>query len=508
MMAWHKAFTRLATAILLAAALIWCGTNPAAAEHIFRLGVTADALTLDPIASSDNPSIWAELLIYDQLVRPTRDGTGLEPDLAEKWTVSPDGKEYVFTLREATFSNGDKVTPDDVIYSLKRAAGEKSDWARFFKPITTYQAVDARTIKMTLDKPFTPMLNNLALFSASIVPAKLVEKEHDVFFAHPVGSGPFVFKSWNKGDRIVLAKNPRYWQKGKPAIDGAEIQVIPEDNSRVLKLEAGELDAILDVPFNQMNQLKANKDLRASVAKVFRVELVQLNTTKKPFDSVDVRLALNYAVDKEAIVRNVLHGDGTVAVSSIPVMAHHDTALKPYPFNPAKSKELLAKAGYQNGFSTTMLVPAGDVTYRQVAAIIQNELQKVGVKVDLQSIESGSQFGTTKAGNFEMSLSYATSDTIDPDQLIGFTAVNPERANAFHTQWRDDRVNQLYALERETLEGEKRGDMFKEIEARVHDAAPFIFLYHQEATYAFRKNVEHFVVLPTSNYRLEDVVMK
>jgi peptide/nickel transport system substrate-binding protein len=107
-----------------------------------------------------------------------------------------------------------------------------------------------------------------------------------------------------------------------------------------------------------------------------------------------------------------------------------------------------------------------------------------------------------------MSLSYATSDTIDPDQLVGFTSVNPERANAFHTQWHDDRVNELYALERRTLDGPDRAKQFQEIEARVHDAAPFVFLYHAQATYASRANVEGFAVLPTSNYRLEDVVMK
>lgn len=505
---WQKTLPRIVVAALIGVGMAWVWASPAVAEHIFRLGVPADALTLDPIASSDNPSIWAELLIYDQLVRPTRDGTALEPGLAEKWTASPDGKKYTFTLRSATFSNGDQVTAGDVIYSLKRAAGEKSQWARFFKPITGYQAIDERTIQMTLDKPFTPMLNNLALFSASIVPAKLVEKEGDAFFTHPVGSGPFALKSWSKGDRIVLVKNAHYWQKGKPAVDGAEVQVIPEDNTRVLKLQAGELDAILDVPFNQVSQLKANKDLAVGLAKVFRIELVQLNTTKKPFDDVRVRQALNYAIDKQAIVRSVLRGDGTVAVSSIPVMAHHNTALKPYAYDPKKAQQLLAEAGHKDGFSTAMLVPAGEVTYRQVAAIIQDQLKKVGVKLELQSIESGSQFGTTKAGNYEMSLSYATSDTIDPDQLIGFTAINPERANAFHTQWRDDRVNELYALERETPEGSKRGDMFKEIEARVHDAAPFIFLYYQEAPYAYRKNVAGFAVLPTSNYRLEDVVMK
>src|SRR5215831_8689846 len=175
-------------------------SDAASAEKVFRLGVSADALTLDPIASSDNPSIWAELLIYDTLIRPTRDGTALEPGLAEKWTVSPDGKEYTFTLRAAKFSDGQPVTSNDVIFSLKRAAGDKSEWGRFFRPITKYDAVDDRTIKMSLEKPFTPMLNNLALFSGSIVPAPLVGKDADGFFGKPVGSGPFVLKEWRKGE--------------------------------------------------------------------------------------------------------------------------------------------------------------------------------------------------------------------------------------------------------------------------------------------------------------------
>jgi peptide/nickel transport system substrate-binding protein len=482
--------------------------SPAWAEGTFHLAIAEDALTLDPIASSDNASIWTELLIFDQLVRPSKDGTKLEPGLAESWTISPDGLEYVFTLREAKFANGDPVTPEDVVFSLQRAAGEKSDWARFFKPVTHYEIVDSKTIRMRLDKPFTPMVNNLAMFSASILPKKVVEAQGDAFFQQPFGSGPFAVKAWNRGEKITLAKNPHYWQNGKPAVDEAVIEIVNDDNARVLKLKAGEVDAIIGVPFNQVSQLKTDSALKMNVAQVFRVELVQLNTKKKPFDDQRVRQALNYAVDKDAIVRGVLRGNGTVAVSSLPVMAYHNTELKPYSADLEKAKGLLAEAGYADGFKTSLLVPSGNVTYRQVATALQSDLQKIGVQVELQSIEGSSQYSTTKAGNYEMSLSYSTSDTIDPDQLIGFTAINPERANAFHTEWKDDRVNELYETERRTLDGPEREAQFKEMEARVHDGAPFIFLYHQGIPYASRANVDGFEVLATSNYRLEDVVIK
>lgn len=152
-----------------------------------------------------------------------------------------------------------------------------------------------------------------------------------------------------------------------------------------------------------------------------------------------------------------------------------------------------------------MLVVAGDVISRQVASAIQNDLSRIGVKIEIQTIEGGSQFSTTKSGNYEMSLAFATSDTIDPDQMVGFTAVNPERADAMHTEWQDKQVNALYADERQTPEGDKRAAQFKEIEARVHDGAPFIFLFYRGESYAYNKRISGFKVLPTSNYRLEDV---
>jgi peptide/nickel transport system substrate-binding protein len=499
--------SRRATVLLsavLAIALGLAGAQTAAAATL-RLGVTADALSTDPIASSDNPSIWTQLLLFDQLVRPSRDGTRLEPGIAESWKVSADGKEYEFKLRaNAKFSNGDPVTAQDVEFSLRRAAGEKSQWGRFFRPITEYRVVDARTIVMRLDTPFTPMLNNLAMFSASILPAKLVESQGAAFFDKPVGSGPFVLTQWARGQKQTMAKNPHYWEAGKPKLDGVTIEILPEDNSRVLKLKAGELDAIIGIPFNQVDGLKSDPNVAVGVVNAFRTDLVQLNTTKKPFDDVRVRQALNYAVDKAPLVQNILRGNGSIANSPLPLMAHHNADLKPYPYDLDKAKALLAAAGLPNGFKTSMLVSGGDATARQVAAVLQASLKRVGVEVELQNIESSSQFGTTKAGNFEMSLSRASSDTIDPDQLIGFLVVNPERANAYHTQWKDDRINDLYALERRTLEGEERGKMFKEIEQRAHEGAPFIFLYRQSLTFAHRKNVSGFTLMRTSNYDLRD----
>lgn len=168
----------------------------------------------------------------------------------------------------------------------------------------------------------------------------------------------------------------------------------------------------------------------------------------------------------------------------------------------------MTDAGYAGGFEAQLVVDSGAATSRNAAIALQAMLQQIGVKLKVQMLEGGTQWETTKAGNYDMSVSYTTSDTIDPDQIIGFVAVNPERANAYHTQWKNDRLNELYAEERKTADGEKRGAMFKEMIGILHDGAPYIFLYHPATAWAVRSNVKGFEVLPTSNFRLEDVKLE
>ncbi len=490
-------------ALLLASAMAVGGIS--ASAETLRVAMGYDPVSLDPIATSDNGSIWTQLLIYDTLIRPDKTGKGLEPGLAESWTVSPDGMTLNFKLREAKFSDGTPVTAADVKFSIERAASEESGWARFYKPITTIEIISDREVTMKLSEPFTPAFNNLALFAAAILPKAQVEAKGAAFFDAPVGSGPFMLKAWTRGSAVELTKNPNYWQAGKPAVDEASLLVVTEPSARALKLEAGEVDIALDPPVNQLAELDAKEGISVGQVIPYRSDFVQLNTTRKPFDDVRVRQALNYAVDEEALVQGVLYGAGQVAASAMPIMTYADPALTPYPYDPEKAKALLSEAGYADGFSAQLIVDSGAATSRNAAIAIQAMLGQVGVTLDVQTLEGGTQWETTKAGTYDMSVSYATSDTVDPDQLIGFLAVNPERANAYHTQWQDDRLNALYVEERKTVDGEARGAMFREMIQILHEGAPYIFLYHPASAWATSDRVQGFEILPTSNFRLEDV---
>lgn len=172
-------------ALLLASAMA-AASIPAAADTL-RVAMGFDPLSLDPIATSDNGSIWTQLLIFDTLVRPDITGEGLEPGLAESWSISEDGMTLTFNLREAQFSDGTPVTAEDVRFSIERAASEGSSWGRFYRPFTSFEVVDDRQIVMRLDEPFTPGFNNLALFAAAILPKAQVEEKGDAFFDAPVG---------------------------------------------------------------------------------------------------------------------------------------------------------------------------------------------------------------------------------------------------------------------------------------------------------------------------------
>lgn len=480
--------------------------SPALAQTL-NVALDKEPLSFDPISTSDNGSIWTQLLIFDTLIRPDKAGKGLAPGLAESWQVSDDGLTLTFILRDAKFSDGTPVTPEDVIFSLKRVSSdEKSGWKRFFNPITGY-AADGNKVILTLDKPFTPAFNNLALFAAAILPEKLVSEQGDAFFENPVGSGPFVLTAWTRGASVELARNPYYWQDGKPAVEKVELDIVPEATARVLRLEAGEADVIIDPPLNQIAELDSADGIETGSTIPYRSDFVLLNTTREPFSDKKVRQALNYAIDKEALVDGVLFGKGKVAATAMPVMTYADESLSPYPYDPEKARQLLAEAGYPDGFDTTLLLNSGNAAHRNVAVALQAMLAPVGVKADIQMIEGGTMWSTTKSGNYDMALSYATSDTIDPDQSIGFLAVNPERANAYHTEWKNERLNELYATERATENGPERGEMFKEMVRIFQEGAPMIFLYHPAASWANTENVEGFEILPTSNFRLEDVTV-
>jgi peptide/nickel transport system substrate-binding protein len=273
--------------------------------------------TLDPAQNSVNESIWLDQNIYSRLLQPNATGTKLLPDLATSWKVSNGGKTYTFHLRSAKFSDGSPVTAQDAVYSITRAKNLKGGWGFLLDAVKSVTAPSSKTLVIKLTRPHAPLLADLAMYAYAVVPQKLVKAQGDAFFNKPVGSGPFMVTSLQKDQEVDLTVNP-YWYGKKPNIKNVKVQIVPNDNSRVLLLQSKKVDAIENPPGNLINQLSKYPGLQSDLFPSTRVDFIQLDEHFAPFKDKNVRLALNYGIDRNAIVKLAYSGHATPAASYMP----------------------------------------------------------------------------------------------------------------------------------------------------------------------------------------------
>ncbi|MED1954076.1 ABC transporter substrate-binding protein [Brevibacillus centrosporus] len=474
---------------------------------ILKLARAQDLSNLDPIVPGDNMTIWALLLMYDQLVRVTADGNDVEPALATDWTISEDKKTYVFNLRkDVKFHDGSVMTAADVKFSLDRARGEGSSWSWIYTGIESVEVSGDNQVTIKTKTPYAPLLSSLALFSSSIVSEKAVKDQGKDFLSDKeFGTGPFKLSNWQRGQKVELAKNADYWQAGKPYLDGVELVQVPEDTTRLFQLRAGDIDIASNVPFNAMAELQADPALTVMTPQVSRVDVININHTHEPFNDVKIRQAINYAVDKDLIIKTVLMGNGEMATSYLPKMKYFNDQLEGYKYDLEKAKKLMAESSKPQGFKTKLLIASGDETDRQIAVIVKDQLAALGIDVEIQMMESGAAYEAVNQMNYDLATTYFSTDIIDPDELTSFEVVSTGGTDAYHTGYKNPKVDELAEKARAELDEAKRKEMYLEIQKLVSEDATFLFLYYKPATYAVQNYVKGFHVLSTGNYRLEEV---
>ncbi len=483
------------------------GNNTPKPGGVLKLARAQDMSNLDPIVPGDNMTIWTLLLMYDQLVRVTPDGNGIEPALATDWKISEDGKTYTFQLRkDVKFHDGTVMTPADVKFSLDRARGEESSWNWIYTGIDSIEVTGENEVTIKTKAPYAPLLSSLALFSSSIVSEKAFKEKGKEFFAsNEMGTGPFMLGNWQRGQKVELKKNPDYWQAGKPYLDGVEFVQVPEDTTRLFQLRASEIDIASNVPFNQMEELKADSNLNVMTVDQSRVDVIVINNTVLPFNDAKIRQAINYAIDKDALIKTVLMGNGQMATSYLPKMMFHNDQIEGYKYNLEKAKALMAESSKPQGFKTSLLISSGDEFDRQIAIIVKDQLAQIGIEVDIQQLEPGAQYDAVNNMKYEMATTYFSTDITDPDELTSFEVVSTGGTNSYHTGYKNPKVDELADKARGELDESKRKEMYFEIQKLVSEDAPFLFLFYKPATYAAQSYVKNFNVLSTGNYRLEDV---
>lgn len=476
----------------------------------FTMARNEEPLSLDPIIPSDNGSIWVIYQMFDQLTTVNADSSGIVPSLAESWEISADGTVYTFHLRQGvSFSDGAPLTVDDVVFSLKRVFDPKgSAYSFLFGPVASVEAPDDSTVVVTLKNPFAPMLENLNVFPASIVPKAKVEPDPEAFAQSPIGTGPFALKEFSKGQFVHLVRNEHYWKPDRPIVDEVMIPYVTDDNTRILKLQAGEADAAVNIPYAQIEQLDARDDVDVLIEPLFRFDGIWLNNAKAPLDDLKVRQALNYATDKESIIKNVLFGKAEVANHMMPKMRYWREDVQPYPFDLDKAKALIADSSAAGGVTLPLVVPTGDSIVAQVAQIVKETWAQIGINVEIEALDGGtaytdfSQFNYTAGANW-----YITSDVTAPDELaaIQFDYDAVGGTKSFFTQYKSDQATALVKQAAEATDDTVRGKAFGDLQQLVMDDAPMVALYFTPARTGLRTNVHDFHTVKTAWWRIEDV---
>ncbi len=481
----------------------------------------ADSLQLDPVLTDANVDIWIMTNLYDTLLQPTPDGRGVNPGLATAYKVSDDGLTFTLTLRQGTkFSDGSPITADDVKWSLDRARDPKEGiWNFILESIDSVEITAPDTVVLHLKHPDPTLAAGLATFNTAIMPMKLFEAtpgatEDDkakAFAEHPIGSGPFMFDSWQRGTQLVIKRNPYYWQMGEdgkplPYLDEVDFPVIPDDATRILKLQAGEVDGAELIPYARVQELQNDPNLNMALFPSTKVEFITMNVRPQLKDGTTniladpkVRQALNYAIDKPALIKVVTFDVGKPTVSfmssATPLVSDNGPA---YPYDPAKAKDLLKQAGIADGTEIHSFALAGSADETAILSTLQQMWGAVGIKLVIDQVDNATRTAKYRAGDFQMRCSLWTDDIADPSEITSYFA-DFRNIQSLHSGYENKDIEGWYDAGQKEADPAKRSDLYKQIQQAYMADAPIIFLYQSPYPVALKKSVKGFNQIPLGN---------
>jgi peptide/nickel transport system substrate-binding protein len=466
-----------------------------------------DAQSMNNTTVFDNNSIWIFEQIFQPLYTVTNNGKAVMPWLATGYTVSADKKTYTFKLRPGVkFSNGKPMTSADVKFSIDQNRKATQGWAYLDSAISSVDAPSPETVVIHLKFPWAPLLADLSIFANGIVPNNYGGQTETQFYTHPVGTGPFKWGYWHKGQALKLVRNPFYWQKGKPYLDSVTWNDIPSDNTRELQLKGGQVQIDQTPAWSTVATLKATQGVNMFLFNSTQTNYMSFNELRKPFQDVHVRRAISLAVNRNALVKAVLFGNGKPANSLFPPQVPYYQANTPgLQYNLAAAKQEMAKSSVPHGFSTTMLLPSGNSDYLTIATIVQSELKPLGIKVNIQQLDPNTANTDQQALKYDMTLTLWTMDIPDPDELATF-AVDPKSgAKSFFTSYDNPAVVKDTHQAEVTTVPAARQSLYNAVQAGAAQDAFMAFLYYSPYPYATTTNVHGFYVTPLGNMHMENV---
>jgi len=457
---------------------------------------SADPAGLDPVRGPSGMSHVVMDQVYSTLMSLTPDNE-VEPDLAESYELSDDGRTYTFKLREGVkFHNGDPLTSEDVKFTFDRLREPDSGYS-YGSQVATIERVEApdpHTVVFHLSEQTAPFLVYMAFPGSSIVPKKLVESGHNLN-SHPIGSGAFKFVKYEPKNVISFVRNPDYYEPGKPYLDGMEWRIISDTSALTTALVSGGADFTNVVPPQDWKRMKSTSGLVTESVVGSSYNWLLPNNSTKPFDDPRVRQAISYALNRENLVNGAFFALATPILGG--VVPEWSWAYAPdVEFtgpkgDPAKAKALLAQAGYPDGFSTSMTIASSFPNLMAMAPIIQQDLEKVGIKAKIGTVEIprywDEVWGTS---NFDVTTMYWVSPLVDPDDFL---------YNNYHSKmpinvqkYANPRMDSLLDQAKSTPDQAERKQLYAEIQRLSMEDMPIVPLVNGWVLFAYTDKLQGF----------------
>jgi peptide/nickel transport system substrate-binding protein len=496
-------------ALLAFLALPVFASAPARSADVIRIASPYSTTTLDPMRSAAAGNIEPYGLLYARLIRKNYDTGELQPGLAESWSVSDDGKTYTFKLRDAKFSDGSPITAADVVFSLERIrTGKESAYPAPLGAVESAAATDDNTVVVKLKNPFGPFLSNVEIWNMGIVSKADVDKRGDRAFTDvPVSSGAYKVKEWRPNEKLVLEPNPNYWRKGYPKSDAAvELVEVQSAPTRISMLKAGEVEAVRDIPWAQIDTVKADPNVDMRLEPSTTIFMVLLNTRREPFSNVKARQAAAMAVDNKAFTEAITLGNATPANTTLPgALDFHAKDYPGIPYDPAKAKALLGESGMV-GKEVSILIPAS-AEREQMALLLQASWASIGLNAKLNKVDAGAFWDVLTKGDYDASPTWWFNETTDPDLAVRWAVCGTCGSHSFETYYTNPKVDELVAAGSREMDPKKRGAIYQEIEKITTEEVSQIPLYYAPNANAYSKRLNGLSLTPSLQWTLEDTTI-
>lgn len=472
-----------------------------------RVSLSSSPLTIDPPITGSNMDWIATSLIYSNLTR-VDDKFLVQPDLAESWEASDSGKVWTFKLRKGVkFQSGHELVADDVAYSINRILDPnvKSRGRGVIGPIEKIEVVDPLTVRFNLTRPIADFPANLSLPYARIVP-----KDTKINLAIAAdGTGPFILKEFVVGEKFVVERNPNYFLKGVPRVDRVILSVYTDSTAELNAIKEGKVDIMYQLRPEQVEQVSGDKNIKISEVATGSFVPVVMRSDQPPFNDPRVRKALKLTVDREAMVKNVLFGHGTVGndQSLPPFNPFYNAAVKSPKRDVAAAKKLLAEAGHPNGLKATLITSDGRPGLLPQAVLLQQMAKDGGFDLQIQNVPYD-VFLTTiwEKKNFYINNWFArpTTDT----SILPFFATREKGGSLNDYFYSNAEVDTLLTQAQGELNEAKRKELYNKAQAIISEDGPAIIAFFRNNITAARTNVMNYNVDPGINLTVDNVWLK